>query len=586
MFARPFYSAKTVSNLQNPNASVFIWVDHSPSMEYTDKSTSNGQGALDLIDSIVTKLPRSVKVLDYDYEGESFVEYRAENRLFKSVHGNVQFEKVLNAMKAHKQYSSYPVLLIFSDFQESTTDQLDSLIRKIKLDMDIVFISLKPESPWNYSLQMVSMFGENAIEVTAGASGKNLVKGKVHISVGNVAAAPVPISVNGGRTEKIIAPFSLQENKVCKVVLDESDPLLFDNTLFTCGGQQRNADIIVLGNTEENFVIAAALNALTQKTDVKVQLKNCMEFTTEDIDRSSIVIINHPSVPCPGLEKLLSARNKSTAAFIYCLNEDSLDLVSDYALLKKRFPDFGRLYTTTSSERMYPVLPDVKSGLWHGFPEKKLQNLSVKSYAGVLPGMALCNLSDGGKLFSFATDQTNAKWIFSAIPLGINGYSNIWESAVYVPILDRLLRYLGSGVASDLVARAGYPIKNPLYLRSDRGYIYDSEGKPLVIPDKRDIVFQKPGVYKIVVNDAPAMFMTVVPDSMESQMNFRTPNLGGLLYNNAIVCARGEILSLVKKQSSGIFYYVPWVLIGLLIILEILLWERVQESGYIKKIKE
>jgi hypothetical protein len=554
-------------------------------MEYKERSITNGLRALNLIDTFVMKLPHTVKVFNYDSERENFVDYNTENRMFKSIYGDLQLEKVLNAMKAHKQYSSYPVLLIFSDFQESTTDQLDSLIRKIKLDADIVFVSLKPESPWNYSLQSIDMFGENAIEVTAGASGRKLVKGKVRVSVGNVAAAPVPISVNDGGAEKVIVPVSLQENKICKAVLDENDPLPFDDTLFTCGGQQKKTDVIVLGDTEENFVIAAALTALTQRTGVNVQLKNCMEFTTEDVDNSSVVIINHASVPCPELEKLLSYRNKSAASFIYCLNEDSLDLVSDYALLKKRFPEFARLFTTTSPENLYPVLPDVKSGLWHGFPEKKLQNVSITSYAGVVPGMALCQLNDGGKLFSFATDKTDAKWIFSAIPLGINRSSNIWESAAYVPILDRLLRYSGSGVATDLVAIAGYPIKNPFYLRSDRGYICDTEGKPLVIPDKRDIVFKNPGVYKIVVNNAPALFMTVLPDSLESKMNFRGPNLRGLLYNKGILCTSGEIISLVKKQSSGILYYLPWIFIGLLIILEILLWERAQEPGNIKKIK-
>jgi hypothetical protein len=585
MFAQPHISSKSVNNLQNPNASVFVWVDHSPSMEYIEKSIANGQRAVDLTDSIAARLPYTAKVLNYNYEAEDFIEISNGSDQFRSVHGDLRLERVFTAMKSHKRYSSYPVLVIMSDFQESTTSQLDSLLNKSGLNADVIFVSLTPETPWNYSLKEASAIGNDAVEVTAAASGRKLVNGKIRLAMGNVGTVPVKLSIDENRTGSVVIPFSTQENKTCKVALDEKDPLLYDNVTYICSGQSKRSDILVLGDTDENFVISAAIKSLKQRASGRVMLKSCLDITAADIDGSPVVIVNHPSIPCPELERCLSTRNNTGVAIIYCLSEDSLDLISDYSLLKKRFPDIGIFKRSVVTTPVNPVLPDINSGLWYGFPERKLSQLSIVSYATALPGLPLCYLSDGGVLFSTTDDKMKTRWIFSAIPLGVSRGSDVWESAVFVPVLDRLLKLLDSRAPSDRIAIAGYPVKNPLFSKRERGYIYDSDGKPVVVPDRPEIVFQNPGVYKVVGSDAPVSFISVFPDSMESKMNFRAPNVRRTLYNNAIVCSAGEILSLSRRQSSGIVYYLPWIIIGLLILIEVLAWESVSNPNVVKKIR-
>lgn len=579
MFARPFISSKSFNNFQNPNASVFVWVDQSPSMEYIEKSLANGQRAFDLTDSIAARLPLSAKIFHYDYDAEDFVEYKSASRQFRSVHGDLKLEKVFNALKAHKRYSSYPVLIVMSDFQEPTGVQIDSLMSKNGLKADIIFVSLKPESPWNYAISNVDVIGSEAVEVSTEASGKKLVNGKVRLLTGNIGTAPVKMTVDENGTGRVVIPFSNRENKICKVILDEKDPLQFDNVMYVYSGQQKRSDILVLGNADENFVLSAAIHALGESGGGAVTVKSCLDVTSSDIDHSSVIIINHPSVPCPGLEKLLSSRNKNGGSFIYCLSEDSLDLISDYSLLRKRFPEIGMLKHSLLTQPVNPVLPDINSGLWYGFPEKKLSQLTIASYAGVLPGIPLCYLSDGGVLFSTTDDKLGARWIFSAIPLGVSNVSTIWQSAVFVPVLDRMLKFIDSRGASDRVVIAGYPVKNPVLSRKEKGFVYDSEGKPVVLPDRTEIVFQTPGIYKVVASDVPVSFINVLPDSMESKMNFRTPNLNKTLYNDAVICGAGEILSLTRQKSTGVLYYLPWIIIGLLIFFEVFLWERVNSNG-------
>jgi hypothetical protein len=542
-------------------------------MEYIESSLTNGQRAFDLIDSIAAQLPYSAKLFNYDYGTEEFIGYQSGSRQFRAVHGDLKLEKVVSALKAHKRYSSHPVLIVMSDFQEPTSVQIDSALNRSGLKADIIFVSLKPESPWNYAISNVDVIGNEAVEVTTEASGKKLVNGKVRLTAGNIGTAPVKITVDENGSGRVVIPFSTSDNKICKVVLDEKDPLQFDNVTYVYSGQQKRSDILVLGNTDENFVLSAAVHALGERGGGTVTVKSCLDVTSSDIDRSSVIIINHPSVPCPGLEKFLSSRNKNGGSFIYCLSEDSLDLISDYSLLKKRFPEIGMLKHSLPAHPVNPVLPDINSGLWYGFPEKNLSQLAIASYAGVLPGIPLCHLSDGGVLFSAIDDKVGARWIISAIPLGVSNVSTVWKSAAFVPVLDRILKFLDSRGASDRVVIAGYPVRNPVLSRKEKGFIYDQEGKPVVVPDRPEMVFQTPGVYKVVASDTPVRFITVFPDSMESKMNFRTPDLNKALYNDAVICGAAEILSLTAQRSSDVLYYLPWIIIGLLVLLEVFLWE-------------
>jgi hypothetical protein len=579
LFARPYIQSNAFSNLQNPNASIFIWIDHSLSMDYVEKSVSSGQRAMALVDSLVAMVPPTARVFVYGDDQNDFIDYSSGERQFRSTHGDLQLEKVFGALKSHNRYKSYPVFIIMSDFQETTTNQLDSLLKKERFTTDVIYVSLTPGKPWNYAIQSVNgAGGGDAIEVVAGAYGKGLTNGRLRVSMGNIGTAPVLLTIPEDGVRSVSVPFSLQENKTGKVVLDERDPLSFDNIAYVSTGPRTGSDILVLGNSDENFVIAAALKALGEKSGCRVQQKNCLDVTSDDISASSLILINHPSIPCPAIENLLSNRNGDSHTFLYCLSEDSLDLVSDFALLKKRFATLQRFKHISTPQPVFPVLPDIKSGLWHGFPENRWQQLSIQSYAQILPGIPLCQLSDGGVLLSTIDDPMKSKWVFSAIPLGINNVCNVWESVVYVPLLDRVMKFLGAGSTSSVRAIAGYPLKNPLYSRTDRGYIYDPMGKPLQSADRPEIVFPNPGVYKVAVSDAPASYITVQPDSFESKMNFRAPNTKRTLYNNAVLCTKDSFCSFAAHQRSGIASWLPWLLIGLLMVLEIVLWENVQKE--------
>jgi hypothetical protein len=579
MFVRPYIRSNALSNLQNPNASIFVWIDHSLSMDYVEKSVSSGQRAMTLVDSLVAMAPPTAKVFSYENDQNNFIDYLSGDRQFRSVHGDLQLEKVFSALKSHYRYKSYPVFIILSDFQETTTNQLDSLLKEEQLATDVIYVSLTPEKPWNYAIQSVKGAGEgDAIEVVAGAYGRELTNGRMRVNMGNLGTAPLQLTIPENSVRTVSIPFSLQENKTGKVVLDEKDPLAFDNVGFIGTGSRTGSDILVLGNSDENFVIAAALKALGERSGCRVVQKNCLDVTSEDIKSSSVILINHPSIPCPLLENLLSNHNGESHTFLYCLSEDSLDLVSDFALLKKRFPTLERFGHSSVQQSVYPVLPDIKSGLWHGFPENRWQQLSVHSYAQGLPGIPLCQLSDGGVLLSTIVDPMKSKWVISAIPLGINSVCAIWESGVYVPFLDRIMKFLDVGTASSVSAIAGYPLKNPFYSRKDRGYIYDPEGKPLQLPDRPEIALLNPGVYKVTTCDAPVSYITVQPDSLESKMNFRAPNTKRTLYNNAVLCTENNFCSFAAHQRSGIASWLPWLLIGLLMVLEIVLWENVQKE--------
>lgn len=579
MFARPYVQSSALSNLQNPNASVFIWIDHSLSMDYVEKSVSCGQRAMALVDSFVAMAPPTAKVFVYADDQKNFIDYSSGDRQFQSVHGDLQLEKVISALKSHDRYTSYPVFIVASDFQETTTNQLDSLLKTERLATDVIYVSFTPANPWNYAIQSVNAGGgSDAIEVAAAAYGRGLTNGRLRVSMGNIGTAPVQLSIPENGTGTVTVPFSLQENKTGKVVLDEKDPLAFDNVAFIGTGSRTGSDILVLGNSDENFVIAAALKALGDRSGCRVVQKNCNDVSTEDLTASTVILINHPSIPCPPIEKLLSDRNVDSHTFLYCLSEDSLDLVSDYALLKKRFPTIERFKHASILQPVFPVLPDIKSGMWQGFPENRWQQLSIHSYAQVLPGIPLCQLSDGGILLSTIVDPMKSKWVISAIPLGINSVCTIWESAVYVPFLDRIMKYLDGGAASSVRAIAGYPMKNPLYSRTGRGYIYDPDGKPLQVADRPEIVLSNPGVYKVAVSDAPASYIVVQPDSLESKMNFRAPNTKRTLYNNAVLCTKDNFCSFAAHQRSGVAFWLPWLLIGLLMVLEIVLWENVQKE--------
>jgi hypothetical protein len=572
--------------LRDPHSVIYTWTDPTVSMEYIDRGKSIGQRAADAVDSLLAILPPTVEHYQFDHESGRFrlsselsADRDARNG-FVGRFGPVNLEEAFAAFLAAAPSGSgqSAVFVILSDFQRTTADALDSLLSGHTPDdgrphgrwadngNTLICVSVTPARPFNYS---VAARGNTAVVYAHGAA---LDTTFVELTIGDLRIGQRSVSVPAN--DSVVVTFDMPPARAGawgRVELYASDPLPFDNRdLFTVS-EDRGRGVLIVGNAQRNRVIGAALRAAGPAFWSPVVYRDGRDLSYDDLNSADLVIVNNFSGRSRILESFISAAG-SDKGIILALDPDRED-------------DFGRAYlrgsglsrtaltANTIEAGTHPVLADTNTALWRGFPAVSSRNARVYRHAGPLPGDVLVRLGNARPLVTLV-NQSGAGIVIISTPIGVSTANNLCETGFFVPFIDRLGRHVLAGRGQgEEIWYAGYAARNPFFGVGRSGTLYDRDGKLIASWANQPFVrVDRPGVYSLVSSTGETELFAVSAHPSESEMVFRRPDLqnaGGMYYFES-----ERFLEQIGDLSNNIWSHWLWVILGLMLCFEVLLWKR------------
>jgi len=581
LFAQPFDKHDPLSILRNPHLTVFTWIDRTPSMDYSEEKISLLLKARALADSLRSSLPSTVRHFQYDETQSGFVPVDpAGTPPVRTRHGPPRLDKVLRAWNDNRESCSLPLLVLFSDYQKSTSVHLDTLLRRALLPKQasarIMCVTLAPRSPWNFSVRNAVFSESGKVSATLAAQGRDLDSACFTITMSSICAGRKAVSLKAGDTlsaEAAVAGSTL-ETAGGNAALNAADPLCFDNAAYFVSRNRTSLRVLIVGDRERNFPLAAAFSASGNNRWNPVTIKECNAVTFDDLDSADVVIINALGRPSRPLEALFSGQSFPGKAVLLALDDDDQGFSACAALIARVNRSRNPLQPVTLQEPAAIVLPDTLSETWQGFPSLRTRESSIYRYGTGLPGTVLLRLDNGSPLVTHAAANRESSIFIVATPLGVTKANNLCETGFYVPFIDRITccALKGHPVPAD-VWTAGFERRNPFYGYGKGATVLNEEGKILERwLSQPSVLFKQPGLYKIVPDGGEPYMISVNTDPDESDCNYQLPVILDAIKDNILILNEIELCNACAGQGS-FRSYLPWLLLMLLLLAEVLLWD-------------
>jgi hypothetical protein len=586
IFLQPFNRRDPFSTLRNPDAVVYAFVDPTVSMNYRGPAGALWQAAFATLDSLDKLLSPAAKRLLYDDTRNEFVPqdaFTAPTRIFTR-HGPSKSDRMMVAFNeaAGRHEKAMPVLVALSDFQEAETRVFDTAFAK-PLQVPVACVSVAPPAVWDFRVSDVGASAENYSTVKARVTGVGRGKRNAPLSVlfGGMRVGHAMITIDEGKQTDIAIPVTADiVSPVGTVRLEAEDPFPLDNVGFFIRGAREAVRVLIAGDPYEAFPLAAAFASLGPATwNATVKKEN--EVAYGDIDSAALVVLcglgHHLSGP---LEILVRGRAFGPKAILFSPVMDSASLFVNNAVL----PAAGgrrALSLVTGAFGHSLTLPDTLSALFRGFPRRTDPDARVYRYIDGLPGRAVMRLDNGQPLVTRLVDTMGNSWVMSATslcltPRGASKANNLSETGLYVALLDRLCRHALSAIHREPQAwMAGMTARNP-YLGSKGGAMVYDAGNRLVATWSRQpsVVFDEPGCYRIQPQAEAAYWICAQIDSSETAFSYRSPAVASQNKDMVRCMTADQFVSYVKNSRRGSLSLWLWAALGVLLIGEVLLWER------------
>jgi hypothetical protein len=581
LFSQPFDRHEPLNILHNPHLTVFTWIDRTPSMDYSEKNMPLYFKARTLIDSLRSSLPSTIRFFQYDETQSGFAPVDlAGTPTARTRHGPPRLDKVIRAWNDTRESCSLPLLVLFSDYQKSTSVHLDTLLPRALLPKQksahIMCVTLAPRSPWNFSVRNAAFSESGKVSATLAARGRNLDSVFFTITMSSIGTGRKAVSLKAGDTlsaEAAVAGSAL-ETAGGNAALDAPDPLAFDNIAYFVSRNRTSLRVLIVGDRERNFPLAAALSASGEKRWSPVTLKENNAVTFDELDSADVVIINAITRPSRPLEALFSGQSLTGKTVLLALDEDEQGFSACAALIARVNRSLNPLQPVTLQEPAFIVLPDTLLETWQGFPSLRTRESSIYRYGTGLPGTVLLRLDNGSPLVTHIDGKRGNSIFIVATPLGITEANNLCETGFYVPFIDRITccALNGHPVPAD-VWIAGFERKNPFYSSGKSATVLNEEGKILERwLCQPSVLFKQPGLYKIVPDGGEPYMVSANADPDESDCNYQLPVLPDAIKDNVFILNEIELRKACAGHG-GLRSYLPWLFLILLLLSEVLLWD-------------
>lgn len=578
LFARPHSSDDVISAFSDPQVSVYVWIDHTFSMTYSIDGKTTAQRCLDVVDSISKLVPATAKIFLFDHKTGEYILCDSQNKNNSNSNGINDFSQAVKEFK--KNGVSNSILLICSDFQKGSSNIIDSVLGSSDLSNSILLVSFVPKKPWNYSINNAS-YSNGAVQTGIQAQGKDLESGKLILKINHNTYNENSVKVKNETISTVFLETGNQKISTGQVVLTTQDPLQFDNTLYFTS-QNSPQKILIIGNKEHNYVIRAALKAVSAENQYIVTSKQTSEITYDDLDSSNVIVINSLDGPSTILDAFLMSNSNRSSSIIFCIDPDELNKSKYHTMITNVFVKQSAGFIQKADQHVFPLLNDTVSKLWRNFPSVKIDEVRVLIYGKGLPGEPVLKFNNGDTFISYLKDQANRNWIIFSTPQGITTANNIFKTAFFVPLFDRTVQFLESKnqVIADDIWTTGQKNKNPFYNSRYAVRLFDHADNYINdIGRLNHWMFEKSGLYKIVSQGKPPYYLIVRPDPAESIMDFNLPKILKE-HNHAIEEVKStEIITNIKKQVNGFSGMLLWILLAILMIIEVVLWGAIPKKA-------
>lgn len=586
LFSKPYDPRAVFSTLVDPGGSVYCWIDPTKSMEYREGKGAVLLKAKAVADSIDKKLSPSSRRFLYDDARHAFVD-----RSSFTFDGNVvtrwgppDIETMLRAFNRQRRGSTRTAtLVVISDFQENVSEGFEAFFRADSAGAPIIGVNVAPATPWNIGILSALVRGRHPTlaVTTLAAVGKDFAGAGVSVITGGMRTGHDAVTIKKGCHATLSIPGSDgAEPNTGLVMLDADDPFPCDNTRFFTAEASSSVRVLIVGDSANSFPIAAALRCGETSAWRPVIMRSPRTVSYEDIDSARVVILNEVGALSGPLLALCEGRSFSNKAVIVSPCIDTGATMATARLF--HFSNIRDNITFAShGAPCVPLLPDTLTPLWKGFPRFRETGAVVRRYVRPLPGNTILSLDNHAPLAAHAADSAGRSWVFFAVPIGFSSTNNLCETGMYVPMMDRIVRYSLESVCGEMEQWvAGLPRRNP-YLKSRTGaLVYDANNHRIAQWEKQpSVVFIEPGLYKIQPMGATSRWVAVNPDSQEITLAYRAPGFVGRGKKCMVFMENDEFLHYLKTDKGFFYAYGLWGALALLLFAEIFLWERRTEKN-------
>jgi hypothetical protein len=584
LFARPYDAGDSLSLLRDPHLSLFTWIDPTPSMGYSMNNSTLYERGERAIDSLQKRSASTSRHFHFNETQGDFVLLPVERPGRAGIrHGRCGLDKVIQSWNSRRREVSLPCLMLVSDFQKATVGTLDSLLERYPPEAPVICLALAPAKAWNYSIHDARVNDDNGaatVSALLATQGEKLDSGKIEVTLSGVYSGGTKHDCAADDT----ATVTLETANTAKgpggpVSLMAPDPLLFDNTDFFAFEELGNAAVVVLGPQETMFPVAAAFRAMPgNRWDLVVQ-KLFHETTYDLLDSAGMVVAPDLGKSSQMLATLVNGPSPGDAVLLIAFSGSDEGVVAANTLL----PQFTRLSSSIKLvERdlpVSPVLPDTLSELWRSFPHLVAKEAKVYRYISGLPGTPLLKLENGVPLITSIVTENGRYVLLAATPLGVNRANNLCETGFFVPCLDRITRFaLRSSLRPPEPWIAGSERRNPFYGSKKAGMVFN-EGNVFLErwQTQRRVVFSAPGLYRIAPEGDRAYWIAVHADPQESRLEYTFPSVNEKHKNNLLIINEKQLFNALRGRDR-LLSTLPWLLLFLFLLAEVLLWEKKSRS--------
>jgi hypothetical protein len=584
LFAHPFDKHDPLNILRNPHLTVFTWIDRTPSMDYLEGDCSLLKKAESLADSLISALPSTVRHFRYDEAQGGFTACEPAGATgalqVGTRHGPPRLDRVLRAWNESREDCSLPLLVLLSDFQKSTSAKLDTLLRRLLLTerhpARILCVNCAPRSPWNYSVRDAVLHESGKFSAALTAHGRDLDSACLTVTIASIRAGRKTVSLKSGDTisaEMTVAGSAL-DAAGGSAALDAPDPLAFDNVDYFVSRDRNALRVLVVGDREKNFPLAAAFSASGKTLWNPVTLRETGAATFDDLDSADVIIINAVNRTSRPLESLFAGQSSQGKTVMCAFDDSGQGFGACASLMARVIRSPGPLQSVSLPAPSAVVFQDTIAETWKGFPSLRTGESSIYRYVKGLPGTVLARLDNGTPLVTHTAVDRGGSFLFVATSLGVTEANNLCETGLYVPFIDRITRYaLNEHRIYAGKAIAGFERRNPLYASGKGATVLSDEGTFLERwQSQPSVLFKQPGLYKIIPDGDAPYWVSATADPEESDCRYELPVLHEAIKDKVLILNKDEFNRIIGNRGN-FRSFLPWILLILFLLAEILLWE-------------
>jgi len=563
IFSGPYNRSDPLRLLHDPVHPVYVAIDPTPSMTYRDKNGSPAERAHSLLDSLAVLRPHPGSISVYATQSCSFTAVQLSDDGTAPPVELFDAAAFANACRETVHRTPDAVFIFMSDFQGAIASTLDSLLSGPLFEKALfISVSFTPHKPWNvYPTEIRTSTGAvPGIKVRLVNTAPRAVSGKLQVTINTLRMVPRSCTLAPeADTVLDIAVQSLAPAEGGSIRFDCGDPLPFDDTRYFVAEEDIPSSILIIGDPAATWPVAAAITANEPSGHRSVARCTYEQLSIKTLSAADVIII------CSGDG---ARQSRELVGSIVRPEKQTVIDACDSTCCS------GNEHWRSTKKPLSLTLADTVSDFWRGFPSLHAADVHIYGYRTGLTGMPLAYLSNGLPFITLQKVSENRLSITLASPADINSADNLCETAFFVPLLDRLIRH-----AERFRARtrppwiAGHPEKNPYLGAHTAVPVLNAEGKQLLLLQYQPFfTIDNPGVYRVIPADAAPYPTVTIVDPAESRTVYHAPQTVGLPMHTVLTA---EELSAHFSGRQGMpWRIIPWIVVGILLILELLLRER------------